>query len=45
MSVPEVKPTRSEIRAVQQGRREFARGEFLDWKDLKKSQSQTKEAR
>ena len=34
--VPEVTPTAAEIRAVERGRKEFARGEFIKWKELKK---------
>ena len=39
MLVPEVDPTKREIKAVEIGRREFARGEFVEWKDLKKKRS------
>jgi hypothetical protein len=36
MLIPEVTPTKEEIRAIQQGRKEFARGEFVEWKEVKK---------
>ena len=36
MLVPEVTPTKEEVRAIEEGRREFARGEFEEWKDVRK---------
>jgi len=36
MLVPQVSPTEAEIKAIERGRREFSRGEFVEWKDLKK---------
>ncbi len=36
MLVQEVNPTKREIKAVEKGRREFARGELVEWEDLKK---------
>lgn len=39
MLVSEVPPTREEIKAIKQGRKEFTRGEFVDWKDIKKNRA------
>jgi len=36
MLVPEVAPTKAELRAVKEGRKQFARGEFEDWKETRK---------
>jgi len=36
MLVPEVAPSEAEIKAIEQGRREYASGEFVEWKYLKK---------
>jgi hypothetical protein len=35
MLVEEVTPTKDDVEAVEQGRREFARGEYVELKDLK----------
>ena len=32
MLVQEVAPTKEELRAIEQGRKEFARGKYEDWK-------------
>ncbi len=37
MLVPEVVPTREEIRAVEKGRQEYAQGEYVEWKTLRKA--------
>jgi hypothetical protein len=34
--VPEVAPTKEEAKAIEEGRKEFARGEFEAWKDVRK---------
>jgi vacuolar-type H+-ATPase subunit D/Vma8 len=39
MLVPEATPTKEEIKAIEQGRKEFARGEFVDWKAVKKKRA------
>ena len=39
MLVPEASPTKGEIDLIEQGRKEFARGEFVEWKDLKKKRA------
>jgi predicted transcriptional regulator len=39
MLVPEVTPTGTEINAIEEGRRQFARGEFVEWKDVKKKRA------
>ena len=39
MLVPEVNPTKEEIKAIEQGRKEFACGEFVDWKEIKKNKA------
>ena len=36
MLIPEVTPTKDEIKAVAEGRMQFARGEAKDWMDVKK---------
>ncbi len=37
MLVLEVSPTKAEIKAIEEGRKEFARGKFVEWRELKKS--------
>ncbi len=39
MLVPEVAPTKKEIQAIEQGRRDFARGEFVEWEVAKKKKT------
>ncbi|MDA4113436.1 MAG: hypothetical protein OK474_05250 [Thaumarchaeota archaeon] len=36
MLVPEVVPTKEEAKAIERGRKEFARGEFEEWKEIRK---------
>ena len=36
MLVPEVAPTKEEVKAREEGRKEFARGEFEEWKEVRK---------
>ena len=36
MLVPEVAPTKEEVKAIEEGRKEFARGEFEEWKEVRK---------
>ena len=36
MLVPEVAPTKEEVEAIEEGRKEFARGEFEEWKEVRK---------
>jgi hypothetical protein len=36
MLVQEVVPTKEEARAVEEGRKEFAKEEFEEWKDVRK---------
>ncbi|MCL4518367.1 MAG: hypothetical protein M1587_04135 [Thaumarchaeota archaeon] len=43
MLVHEVTPTKEEIKAVEQGRKEFARGEFVEWKRVIKSRAKNEE--
>lgn len=39
MLVPEVNPTKDEVRAIERGRKEFARGEFAEWKEIRKNRA------
>lgn len=39
MLVPEVTPTKKEIKAIEQGRKEYARGNYIEWKDYTKERS------
>lgn len=36
MLIPEVTPTRQEIKAIEQGRKDFVREEFVEWSEVKK---------
>ena len=36
MLIPEVSPTEEELKAIREGRREFARGEFEEWSEVRK---------
>ncbi len=36
MLVPEVAPTKEEVRAIEEGRKEFTSGEFEEWKEVRK---------
>jgi hypothetical protein len=36
MLVPEVVPAKEEAKAIEGGRKEFARGEFEEWKEIRK---------
>ena len=36
MLIPEVAPTKEEIKAIEEGRQEFARGEFEVWREGRK---------
>jgi len=36
MLVPEVTATKAELKSVQEGRKEFSRGEFREWKEVRK---------
>jgi len=36
MLVPEVTPTRTELKAVREGRKQLARGEYEEWKETRK---------
>ena len=36
MLVPQVSPTKKEVKAIEEGRKEFARGEFEEWKEVRK---------
>lgn len=36
MLVPEVTPTKAEIKATREGRKQFAGGEYEDWKETRK---------
>lgn len=36
MLIPGVTPTRQEIKAIEQGRKDFVRGEFVEWSEVKK---------
>jgi hypothetical protein len=37
MLIPEVTPSKEEVRAVEKGRQEYARGEYVEWKALRKA--------
>lgn len=39
MLVPEVTPTKKEIKAIEQGRKEYARGNYIELKDYTKGRS------
>lgn len=39
MLVPEVNPSKDEIKAIELGKKEFSRGEFVEWKDVKKNRA------
>jgi hypothetical protein len=36
MLVREVRPTKAEVKAVEEGKKEFARGEYEEWSETKK---------
>jgi hypothetical protein len=36
MLVPEVAPTKEETKTIEEGKREFARGEFEEWEEARK---------
>jgi hypothetical protein len=36
MLIQEVAPTKDETRAIEEGKKEFARGEYEDWKETRK---------
>jgi hypothetical protein len=36
MLVPQVSPTKDEVKAVEEGRKEFARGDYTEWKETRK---------
>ncbi len=36
MLVPEVKPTKEEVKAIEQGRKDHARGDYVEWKEYAK---------
>ncbi|MDA4118538.1 MAG: hypothetical protein OK455_09370 [Thaumarchaeota archaeon] len=35
MLIQEVRPTKVEIKAIEEGRKEFARGEYEEWSETK----------
>lgn len=39
MLVPEVTPTKKEIKAIEQGRKEYAHGNYIELKDYTKGRS------
>jgi len=39
MLIPEVTPTKDEIRAVERGRKEYARGDYVEWRTLRKAKN------
>ncbi len=41
MLIPEVTPTKDEIRAAEIGRRDYARGEVVEWKTLRKAKKRS----
>lgn len=36
MLIPEVPPTEEELKAIEEGKRGFARGEFEEWSEVRK---------
>jgi hypothetical protein len=36
MLVPEIAPTKAELKAVNEGRKQFAKGEYEEWKETRK---------
>jgi hypothetical protein len=36
MLVPEIAPTKAELKAVSEGRKQFAKGEYEEWKETRK---------
>jgi hypothetical protein len=36
MLAPEVAPSKEEVRAIEEGRKDFARGDFEEWKEVRK---------
>ncbi len=36
MLVQEVSPTKKEVKAIDEGRRQFAKGEYQEWKETRK---------
>ncbi len=36
MLVPEVAPTRADVKAIEEGMKEYERGEFVEWKAPRK---------
>jgi hypothetical protein len=41
MLIPEVVPTKDEIKAIEKGRKDYARGEFVEWKALRKAKKRS----